>query len=105
MSPASSATIGELVLDASTWNTRDDVYDSFFRVVGAPEWRARNYDALRDTIASGQINDIEVPYCLVVRNSQGIGPPAKATLEDFVKLIHEIAAEGCPVEIRVENTN
>ena len=105
MSHASSATIRELVLDASTWNTRDDDCDSFFRVVGAPERHARDYDALPDSIVSRQINDIEVSYCLVVRNSQGIGPPAKATLEDFVKLIHELAAEGRPVEIRVENTN
>jgi RNAse (barnase) inhibitor barstar len=93
----------ELVLAATTWKTRDDVYDSFFRAVGAPKWHGKNYDALRDSIATGQINEIEVPYRLLVRNSQSIGVPAKAMLKDFVKLIRELATEGCPVEIRFEN--
>ncbi len=81
--------MNELVLDASTWKTKDDVYDSFFRAVNAPAWHGRNLDALR----------------LVVRNNQTLGALAKAMLEDFVKLIHDLAAHGCPVEIRVENTN
>ncbi len=97
--------MNELVLDASTWKTKDDVYDSFFRAVNAPAWHGRNLDALRDSIRTGQINEIEVPYRLVVRNNQTLGALAKAMLEDFVKLIHDLAAHGCPVEIRVENTN
>jgi len=95
----------QLLLDASVWKTKDDVYDSFFRAVNAPACHGRNLDALRDSIANGQINEIEVPYRVVVRNGSGIGAPAKEMLGDFVNLIHELAAEGCPVEIRVENTN
>ena len=92
----------ELLLEASNWKTKDDFYDSFFRAVGAPEWHGRNFDALRDSIASGQINRVEVPYRLVIRNAPASGNDAKAMLEDFVELIRELAAEGCPVEIRVE---
>ncbi|HWZ97932.1 MAG TPA: barstar family protein [Candidatus Dormibacteraeota bacterium] len=95
----------ELLLDASSWKTKDDVYDSFFRVIGAPSWHGRNLDALHDSIGSGQVNSVEVSYRLIVRNSQDIGAEAKSILEDFVKLIHELVTEGCPVEIRVENTN
>jgi hypothetical protein len=28
----------ELLLDGSSWQTKDDVYDDFFRAVAAPEW-------------------------------------------------------------------
>jgi len=92
----------EIVLDASNWRSKDDVYDSFFHAVGAPEWHGRNLDALRDSIAAGQVNRIEVPYRLVVKKTERLGSGAETTLDDFVKLIHELSAEGCPVEIRVE---
>ena len=32
----------QLVLNGADWTTKDDVYDAFFRAVGAPEWHGRN---------------------------------------------------------------
>jgi RNAse (barnase) inhibitor barstar len=49
----------EVILDGSDWATKDDVYDAFFDVVGAPEWNGQNLDALADSIAGGQINQVE----------------------------------------------
>jgi len=92
----------ELILDGSSWKTRDDVYDSVFRVVGAPDWHGRNFDALRDSIATGSINAVEVPYRLVLQNFDKIAPSARQMANDFVSLIGELAGEGCPVEIRIE---
>jgi RNAse (barnase) inhibitor barstar len=82
----------ELILNGAEWSTRDDVYDSFFRAVGAPDWHGRNFDALRDSIAVGSINAVEVPYRLVIKNYNKIAPD----------LIRELATEGCPVEIHTE---
>lgn len=73
----------ELILDASAWRTADDVYNSFFKV-GAPEWHGRNFKALHDSIETGNINAIEVPYRLIVRNSDSIGEDAQAMTRDFV---------------------
>ncbi|HKR85848.1 MAG TPA: barstar family protein [Terriglobales bacterium] len=42
----------ELTLDGAALKTRDDVYNSFFRAVGTPDWHGRNFDALRDSIAT-----------------------------------------------------
>jgi RNAse (barnase) inhibitor barstar len=56
----------ELILNGASWRTRDNVYDAFFQAVGAPEWHGRNIDALRDSIATGSINAVEVPYRLVI---------------------------------------
>ena len=95
----------ELVLDGARWRTKDDLYDAFFRAVGAPEWHGRNLDALNDSIAIGSINEVEVPYRLVIRNYDKIDGDAKKMTDAFVDLIHEIAARGCPVEIRVEDHN
>jgi RNAse (barnase) inhibitor barstar len=94
----------ELTMDGATWNSKDDIYDAFFKVVGAPSWHGRNFDALNDSIANGQINKVEVPYSLVILNFDLIGADAKKMASDFVDLIREIAARGVPVEIVVQNS-
>jgi RNAse (barnase) inhibitor barstar len=93
----------ELFLDGAQWKTSNDVYDSFFKVVGAPPWHGRNFNALNDSIAGGRINEVEVPYRLVIQNYNLIGVGAKKMVGDFIDLIHEVAARGCPVEIRTHN--
>jgi hypothetical protein len=47
-------------LDGSTWKTRDDFYAAFFKAVGAPERHGRNFNALRDSIVIGRINQISL---------------------------------------------
>jgi RNAse (barnase) inhibitor barstar len=91
-------------MDGATWNSKDDVYDAFFGVVGAPPWHGRNFDALNDSIGTGSINDIEVPYRLIVRNFDLVGAGAKEMAGDFVDLIRELAARGIPVEVVVQNS-
>jgi RNAse (barnase) inhibitor barstar len=92
----------ELVLNGEDWATKDDVYTALFCAVGAPEWHGRNLDALADSISGGSINQVEVPYRVVIKSYDKIGPEAKAMTDRFISLVHELAAEGCPVEIRVE---
>jgi RNAse (barnase) inhibitor barstar len=95
----------ELVLDAEGWNTRDDFYEAFFKAVGAPSWHGRNLNALNDSIATGRINKVEVPYCIVIRNYDLIGTGALQIVHDVVELVSYISSRGCPVRIRTENSN
>ena len=88
----------ELIMDGANWNSMDDVYDAFFKAVGAPSWHGRNFDALNDSIGTDQINEIEVPYRLIIRNFDLIGAGAKKMANDFVNLIHELAERGTPVD-------
>jgi RNAse (barnase) inhibitor barstar len=92
----------ELILNGAEWQSRDDVYDSFFRAVGAPDWHGRNFNALRDSIAAGSINAVEVPYRLVIENYDKVAPSARQMADDFIDLIRELATKGCPVEILLE---
>jgi RNAse (barnase) inhibitor barstar len=92
----------ELILDATSWQNSDDVYDAIFRAVGAPEWHGRNFNALRDSIATGFINRVEIPYRIVVKHSGTMGQNAREMLHEFRQLIEELAAEGCQVQIRIE---
>jgi hypothetical protein len=70
----------------------------------APSWHGRNFDALNDSIANGEINKVEVPYRLVIINFDLIGVDAKKMGSDFVDLVREIAARGVPIEIVVQNS-
>jgi RNAse (barnase) inhibitor barstar len=97
--------VREIVLNGAEWNSEGDVYTSFFRAVGAPPWHGQNFDALIDSIETGQINAVEVPYRVVIQNYSLISPDARQMASDFVDLLHEIAARGCRVEIRVEDSN
>jgi RNAse (barnase) inhibitor barstar len=94
----------ELTLDGACLTTKDDVYDAFFHAVGAPDWHGRSFDALNDSIANGSINRVESPYRLVLKNYGLISGEAKKMTDNFVDLIHEIAARGCPVEIRIDES-
>ena len=93
----------ELVLDGHGWKIKDDVYKAFFAAVGAPSWHGHNFDALNDSIATGSINAIEVPYRIVIRNFDLIAGEAASMGRDFTDLILEIAARECPIEIELRD--
>jgi RNAse (barnase) inhibitor barstar len=92
----------ELVMDAADWETTDDLFLSFFQVVGAPSWHGKNFNALRDSVGTGAINQIEVPYRLVLKNYDRIHRSMKGEADYFIAVINELSSEGVPVEIRIE---
>lgn len=94
----------ELFMDGRDWKDKDDVYNSFFRAVDAPLWHGRNFDALNDSICAGEINRIEIPYCLVIQNHDLIHEGARKITGDFIAFIRELKARGCEVDIRIENS-
>jgi RNAse (barnase) inhibitor barstar len=93
----------EITIDGRGWTTADDFYDAFFKAVEAPSWHGRNFNALRDSVCLGQINKIEVPYVLRIKNYSSIGHAARGVTEDFVSLVKELRDSGCAVDIVVEN--
>jgi len=93
----------DVVLDCEGWQTCDDFYDAFFAAVGAPSWHGRNFDALNDSICTGSINQVEIPYRIVVKNSSKAAAEAQQILKDFEKLIVQRASEGCRVSILIQH--
>jgi RNAse (barnase) inhibitor barstar len=92
----------ELILDAKDWTTETSFYDGFFEAVGAPPWHGRNFDAVNDSVCHGRINQIETPYCLVIRNYDHLNPSAKAGTDKFISFIRSLKERGCRVDVRVE---
>jgi RNAse (barnase) inhibitor barstar len=91
-----------LVLDASGWRTLDDFWRSLFRLVGAPEWHGRNFDALNDNLFSGAINQIELPFVIVVKNRAGLSVELQLELGAFISFIRDREDRGWPIRIVIE---
>jgi RNAse (barnase) inhibitor barstar len=94
--------VPEIRLDAASWQTADDFYLAFFEAVGAPSWHGHNFDALNDSIGTGTINKVEVPYRIVVQNSAALKGSLLDFAEDFRDLIHRLQDKGCPVDLVIE---
>lgn len=88
-------------MDGANWRTPDDVYNAFFQAVGAASWHGRNFNALRDSIATGGVNKIEVPYVIKIRHFRAIGTGAAEMARDFANLIRELRDSGCAVDIEI----
>jgi len=93
----------EIILDGGAWKSPHDIYDSFFTAVGAPSWHGRNFNALHDSIATGQINKIEIPYLVRIKNYASIAPGARCMAADFVGLIQDMHRSGILVNIAVDD--
>jgi RNAse (barnase) inhibitor barstar len=95
--------VHRLQLDATSWNNVDDVYKSLFAVLGSPEWHGKNFNALHDSIVTGCINTVEVPYTLSIRNMKSANGEVRRFVSDLADLISESEARGCPVSIEFED--
>jgi RNAse (barnase) inhibitor barstar len=94
--------VQHLTLSAKRWHNSDDVYDDLFHALGSPAWHGKNFNALHDSIVTGQINTLEVPYTLTIREIDSAKSDARRFVEELVGLISKFESEGCPISIRVE---
>jgi RNAse (barnase) inhibitor barstar len=93
--------VPELSLDASGWRNADDLFNSFFDAVGAPAWHGKNFDALNDSIVTGDINAREVPYVLRIQKLKRASASAQKAALKFTELLDHFEREGCPVSVRI----
>ena len=89
----------DIFLNGRAWRTKDDFYDAFFKGVGAPDWHGRNFGALRDSIITGQINEIELPYRIHISGTENSPLEVRNLVKDFCSLIKEFYAEGYDVDV------
>lgn len=91
----------DVVIDTSGWLSGADFMDGVLRALRAPEWHGPNWNALRDSIIVGDINDVEPPYrfCLI-----GDSPPPAELRQwicDLVAMVQEARDRGRDIEITV----
>jgi RNAse (barnase) inhibitor barstar len=96
--------VTEILLDGQDWQSSDDIYQALFSAIGAPAWHGRNLNALNDSIATGSINKVEVPYRITVRNADAMSHKAADFFRKFEDLVESLQINGCPVEIVLEES-
>ena len=82
-----------LTIAGESLTTMDDAFSALFAAWKAPSWHGRNFNALRDSLITGDINGIEPPFRIVVSGSSAMGPGARALFNDFADLLREIRGE------------
>jgi RNAse (barnase) inhibitor barstar len=92
----------KIILDGTKWRSVDDFYDAFFKAVGAPMWHGRNFNALKDSIVTGQINQVELPYTITITGLEEMSAEARAEVNDFYDLIKKFRSEGIDVDVTCE---
>ena len=85
--------MNELRMNGSKWKSADNFYDALFRVLGAPQWHGRNFNALRESLAEGDINSVEPPFRIVITGGSTMGEGARQVTQDFKDLIEELTPE------------
>ena len=80
----------EIKLDASNWKTTDDFYDALLLSLGAPAWHGRNLDALNDSISSDEINDVRLPYRILLVGTETIPSELRDHLRKFAEVVAEL---------------
>jgi hypothetical protein len=89
----------EIHLDVTRWTTANDFYDALFLALGSPKWHGRNFNALRDSITGGQINDVEPPFELYLSGLNTVSCGLKPLIRDFVGFMKAIKADGYEVDV------
>jgi len=77
-------------LDATHWKTWEDFYAALLAALGAPDWHGDSVNALVDSMIWGEINKIDPPYRIVVRNVRNL--PKDAVKEIY--LAQKALAQG-----------
>lgn len=88
-----------LELDASRWETIDDFYDAVLAVVGAPDWHGRVSVALVDTMFHADVNKVDPPYRIEIRNSADLPFEVKDEIVGvvgFLRMCGPDAGKGAP---------
>ena len=74
-------------LDASEWTGLDAFYAALLPALGAPDWHGHNFNALSDSMITGDVNTLEPPYEIVLINTEGLKEPLRSDLVAFLDLV------------------
>ncbi len=91
-----------MVLDGTSWQSRDDVYRAIETAIG-PSYFGRNLDALWDILRTPEDSALKPPYALMVRGVGGTNPEVKQTIEAIAAVFAEArAADNQDIALTIE---
>jgi len=82
----------QIILDGSAMSSLEDLYEALIVALGGPDWHGRNLNAFIDSMATGDINQVEPPYEVLVVNA-GDRPRVREAVELLSSVLREARAE------------
>ena len=89
----------ELVIDWAQIKDKDCLYDTLFEQLNSPSWHGRNLNALRDSVIVGDINGVEPPYKVLIRNENEIAEGLIELAEGVKEVFVDASRENEEIEI------
>jgi hypothetical protein len=90
-------------LDARPWRTEGDLIEAVIAALRGPSWHGRNYNALRDSMVTGAINEVAPPYEIVITGTANANGEVDDAIRYFVDQVTGWATrDGAAISARCE---
>ena len=89
----------EIVIDWKEIQSEDQFYDYFLPKVSAPSWHGRNLNALGDSIVTGDVNGIEPPYKIVIKNKECVSVNLQEFQDKVIAIFSEAIEDNREIEL------
>lgn len=90
----------QVVLDGTSWQSRDDVYQAIETAIG-PSYFGRNLDALWDILRTPEDSVLKPPYALLVHGVRSAGAEARQAIADIAGIFAEARAGGQDIDLTI----
>jgi RNAse (barnase) inhibitor barstar len=91
--------VAQITLHPTLWKSEEDFFDEVLRNLDAPDWHGKNYDALSDSLVTGQVNGVEPPIKFVIEETQTLPQIAAHALAELESIAAEARSNGRIVEV------
>ncbi|HRJ65512.1 MAG TPA: barstar family protein [Alphaproteobacteria bacterium] len=79
----------EIEIDAQDWKTLEDYASALRAALRSPAWHGSSIDAFIDSMVYGDINEINSPYKIIVKNTKNLPTWILEELEYLKKCLLE----------------
>lgn len=74
-------------LDAQSWRTCEDYANALRKALRSPEWHGSCVNAFFDSMVVGDINEINPPYRIIIKNTENLPKKIIEEIEALKKCI------------------
>lgn len=79
-------------IDASSWTRRLDFYEAIVTAIGAEPWHGRNFNALVESLAFGEMSKLEPPFTIRLNGLQNVATELHRDIIDLVQDLEDMLA-------------
>ncbi|HEY4942269.1 MAG TPA: barstar family protein [Rhizomicrobium sp.] len=94
--------VNKIALNGASWISKDDFYNALLPALGAPPFHGRNLDALEETLASDDFNEVRQPLAITIFGADQMSVDARGVVDRFSQLVTDLKADGHKITLALE---